>query len=161
MAEPPSQARGGLFGSKKALETELEELRGFVAGFGYAERDALRQQLAQLRTDLDAVTAQRVQGLAELASLQSQLVQAREELILQEVGVSAQELFREGKLEMRSVADFGAPTATIIGGLAFSSGSNCTTGFSYFRNSDSLPLTSMAEHCNDTVSFAGISGSPR
>ncbi|MFN3215865.1 MAG: DUF2510 domain-containing protein [Acidimicrobiales bacterium] len=44
VAEPPGQTRGGLFGSKKALETELEELRGFVAGFGYAERDALRQR---------------------------------------------------------------------------------------------------------------------
>ena len=87
VAEPPSQARGGLFGSKKALETELEELRGFVAGFGSAERDALRQQLAQIRTDLDAATAQRVEALAELASLQSQLVRARAELILQEVGV--------------------------------------------------------------------------
>lgn len=85
--EPPSQARGGLFGSKKGLEAELEDLRGFVAGFGYAERDALRQQVEHLRTDAAAATAQRVQGLAELASLQSQLVQAREELILQEVGV--------------------------------------------------------------------------
>lgn len=85
--EPPTRSRGGLLGSKKALETELEELRAVVDGFGYAEREALQADIARLSAErgelLSTVAAQRT----ELAVVQQGLVKAREEEILQEVGV--------------------------------------------------------------------------
>jgi cell division protein FtsB len=85
--EPPHRARGGLFGSKKGLEAELEELRSFVDGFGYEERAALTDELARLRSERDALAAQAVAMRSEATMLAAQLVRTREELILQEVGV--------------------------------------------------------------------------
>lgn len=85
--EPPARARSGLFGHKKALEAELDELRRVVDNFGYAERDALRTEIAQLRAERETVVAEASAKRVELATLETQLVRAREEVILQEVGV--------------------------------------------------------------------------
>jgi hypothetical protein len=85
--DPPASSRRGLFGSKKGLEAEVEELRGFVDGMGYAERAALSDQLAQLTRERDDVAAQLSAKRDEVAEVERQLVTTREEHILQEVGV--------------------------------------------------------------------------
>lgn len=83
----PNRSRGGLFGSKKALEAELSELRQVVDGFGYAEREALQAEIGQLRVERDAISITLANARGELAELAAQVVKAREEVILQEVGV--------------------------------------------------------------------------
>jgi hypothetical protein len=85
--ELPSRARGGLFGSKKTVESELEQLRSVVDSFGYGERAALADEIGRLRSERDALWSSVANRRAELAELESHLVKAREELILQEVGV--------------------------------------------------------------------------
>lgn len=84
--EPPERARGGLFG-KKGLEAELEELRQFVDAFGYAERAALTAEIERLRAARRALATEMANAQGELVGLSGQLVKAREEFILQEVGV--------------------------------------------------------------------------
>lgn len=83
----PPPARGGLFGKKRVLEEEVEQLRAFIAGFGYSELEALRaevQQLAQRRGELD----REIFDLkAERESVAASLAKVREEHILQEVGI--------------------------------------------------------------------------
>ncbi len=85
--EPPGRARGGLFGSKKNLESELDQLRTVVDGFGYAEREALQSEIERLRKEQDGLHAEVATKRSELNYLDGQLVRAREELILQEVGI--------------------------------------------------------------------------
>lgn len=85
--ELPNRSRGGLFGSKKALETELQDLRKVVEGFGYAERDALRAEIERLQAERESIASATASSRAELSELQAQVVKAREEVILQEVGV--------------------------------------------------------------------------
>ena len=85
--EPPAKGRGGLFGSKKALETELAELRGVVDGFGYAEREALNTEIARLRGEQSQLRADVARLRGEVSTLEAELVTTREDLILQEIGV--------------------------------------------------------------------------
>lgn len=85
--EPPSRSRGGLFGSKKALESELEELRRTVDAFGYAEREALQNEIARLRSEQDQMTLAAKAMHTETAQIEAHLVRTRDEAILQEVGV--------------------------------------------------------------------------
>ncbi len=85
--EPPSRSRGGLFGSKKALESELEELRRTVDAFGFAEREALHNEIARLRSEHDQMTLVARSMHTESAQVEAQLVRTRDEAILQEVGV--------------------------------------------------------------------------
>jgi len=87
LPEPPSRSRGGLFGSKKALESELEELRRTVDDFGYAEREALQNEIARLRSERDQMTLAARSMRTECAQIDAQLVRTRDEAILQEVGV--------------------------------------------------------------------------
>jgi Domain of unknown function (DUF4041)/Protein of unknown function (DUF2510)/T5orf172 domain len=85
--EPPSRSRGGLFGSKKALESEVEELRRTVDAFGYAEREALQNEIARLQSERDQMTLAAGAMRTETAQIEAQLVRTRDEAILQEVGV--------------------------------------------------------------------------
>jgi hypothetical protein len=85
--EPPSRSRGGVLGSKKALESELAELRRVVDTFGYAERQALEAEIVRLRSERDGLATTIAAQRAELGTVQQGLVKAREEEILQEVGV--------------------------------------------------------------------------
>ena len=84
---PPAREKGGLFGSKKSLEAERDELRQLVDSFGYAEREALRVQLAQLAREAEGVRAELDTKRKELREAESRIVKAREEEILQEVGL--------------------------------------------------------------------------
>lgn len=83
----PPPARGGLFGKKRVLEEEIEQLRAFIAGFGYPELEALRaeaRELSQRRGELD----REIFDLkAERESVTASLAKVREEQILQEVGI--------------------------------------------------------------------------
>lgn len=85
--EPPKKNRTGIFGSKKTLESELEELRGVVDGFGYAERQALTEEIERLRNEQSDLAARTAEKRASLEAESSALVKVRDDLILQEVGV--------------------------------------------------------------------------
>jgi len=76
-----------VFGAKKALEAELEELRRTIDSFGYAEREALQNELVHLRSERDEMRSAARSMRSELAQIESHLVRARDEAILQEVGV--------------------------------------------------------------------------
>jgi hypothetical protein len=76
-----------LFGSKRALEAELEELRQTVDSFGYAEREALQHEINRLRSERDTMATAAAAVRTEMADLEARLVRTREEEILQEVGV--------------------------------------------------------------------------
>lgn len=69
------------------MQQELDELRQVVDEFGYAEREALQAEIARLRNENEQLSANARQLLQELQALDSGLVKAREELILQEVGI--------------------------------------------------------------------------
>ena len=73
-------AKGGLFGGKKALEQENAELREALARLGAIEIAQVQAELNQLR---EALTSAR----HELASVQAELVLVRDEQILQEIGI--------------------------------------------------------------------------
>lgn len=85
--DPPARSRGGVFGSKKALESELQELRELVDGFGFEQRSALESEVKGLRAAADETRMQVDAARHELARLNSELVRVRDELILQEVGI--------------------------------------------------------------------------
>lgn len=85
--EPPAKNRTGIFGSKKNLESELEELRKVVDDFGYAEREALSAEIERLRKEQAGLAAQVAQERAALQTESSALIKVRDDLILQEVGV--------------------------------------------------------------------------
>jgi hypothetical protein len=76
----PDESRGGMFGSKKQLETENEELRQALASLGVAERD-------QLHDEINALHEQLGQLRSEVAAVHTQLVEDSEAAMLQEVGV--------------------------------------------------------------------------
>jgi hypothetical protein len=85
--DPPAKRRGGLFGSKRGLESEVEELRAVVDNFGYAEQEALHDDIARLRDEQSALGADVTRLRGEIAALEADVVATREDLILQEVGV--------------------------------------------------------------------------
>jgi Domain of unknown function (DUF4041)/T5orf172 domain/Protein of unknown function (DUF2510) len=71
---------GGLFGGKKALEEENEELRRALEAIGATERE-------RIRSDVERLTAERARVQSELKALQAQVVATTDEAILQEVGI--------------------------------------------------------------------------
>lgn len=85
--EIPGREKGGLFSSKRSVESERDELRRIVDSFGFAERDALKRQIDGLYAE--AAAAQ--QNLSELHrrlwELEARVVKTREEEILQEIGL--------------------------------------------------------------------------
>jgi predicted nucleic acid-binding Zn-ribbon protein len=85
--EPPAKRRSGLFGSKKGLEAEVDELRAVVDGFGYAERKALNDDIARLCGEQSSLSAEVARLHGEIATIEANLVTTREESILQEVGI--------------------------------------------------------------------------
>lgn len=85
--EPPRKNRTGIFGSKKSLEAELEELRNVVDGFGYGEREALAAEIERLRKEQADLAIKSADQRAALDVESAALIKVRDDLILQEVGV--------------------------------------------------------------------------
>lgn len=84
--------RGGVFsGGKKALEEENAELRAALEAIGATEREQLRVENARLRADHEALIARQRGELEaaerELAEVRAEVVEVREEAILQEIGI--------------------------------------------------------------------------
>lgn len=77
---PESSEKKGLFGGKKELEAENEELKAILRAIGVEQRDRLRQELAQLEA--------KVRGAErELRLLEEKLVESGDTAQLQEVGI--------------------------------------------------------------------------
>jgi NADH dehydrogenase/NADH:ubiquinone oxidoreductase subunit G len=77
---PEPAERKGLFGGKKELEAENEQLREILKSIGIEQRDLLRQELAQLEA--------RVRGAeGELRQIEELLVKSSDTALLQEVGI--------------------------------------------------------------------------
>lgn len=74
------QQRSGLFGKRQQLEMENERLRQALGSLGVAERDQLKAEADGLRREIDALRHER-------ARLQQEVVETRDDAILQEVGV--------------------------------------------------------------------------
>ena len=77
---PDSEGRRGLFGGKKELESENEELRNILNSLGVEKRDLLRRELEQL-------TARKNQAASEVKNLEDQLLRTSDSVLLQEVGI--------------------------------------------------------------------------
>lgn len=84
--QPPAP-KGGLFGKKKALEEEIQELRVFIDGFGYPELEALREEVARLSAERGSIDREISDLRGERESVAASLAKVREEQILQEVGI--------------------------------------------------------------------------
>jgi hypothetical protein len=84
--QPPAP-KGGLFGKKKALEEEIQELRAFIDGFGYPELEALREEVERLSKERGSIDREIFDLRGERDSVAASLAKVREEQILQEVGI--------------------------------------------------------------------------
>jgi hypothetical protein len=73
-------APGGIFGGKKALETENAALRAAFEAIGATERE-------QIKRDIERLRVERSDEQATLAQLRNLVVETRETAILQEVGL--------------------------------------------------------------------------
>lgn len=69
------------------MEAELADLRSVVDGFGYAERSALQAELERLRSEQLHATAERQKLVVELEALRAELIKARDDQVLQEIGI--------------------------------------------------------------------------
>ncbi len=83
--------KGGLFGGKKALEEENTELRSALASLGATEREQIRADIARLLVERDQLVArsaaERQQAEGELVELRAEVIEVRELVMLQEVGI--------------------------------------------------------------------------
>lgn len=94
VAVPASLAakpKGGIFGGKKALEEENSELRDALTAIGATEKAQLQGELGRLRTEhaqlSAALRAEEGQLRAEIAGLQAGLIELRDRVELQEIGI--------------------------------------------------------------------------
>ncbi|MGW7681642.1 DUF4041 domain-containing protein [Kribbella sp. NPDC054772] len=85
---------GGLFGGKKRLEQENEQLRGLVEQLGgmdaltiAAETDRLRGELDQVRSAVSSARLDVANAQAELAAVRQGIIETNEVATLQEVGL--------------------------------------------------------------------------
>jgi len=95
---PETAEKKGLFGGKKELEAENEQLREILKSIGVQQRDLLRQELAQLEA--------RVRGAErELRQLEETLVQSSDTALLQEVGIYKYHHPLQNSVEYKPVLD--------------------------------------------------------
>jgi len=83
-ATPPPVAaapdrRHGLFGGKRELEAEVAQLRSQLAALGIPERDALRAELTNLRSDVPSLTAERLRLLNQVEPLRVEVARLQQE----------------------------------------------------------------------------------
>jgi seryl-tRNA synthetase len=79
---PPAQLeerKHGLFGGKKELELEVASLQQELNRLGVPERDSLRVELSQLRTQVPALRIERDSLLGEVQPLRSEVFQIRKD----------------------------------------------------------------------------------
>ena len=74
-------------GSKKAMQAELEQLRELVDGFGYGQRRRMEAELAALSNDLSSAQRELAMTQGQLEATRAKLVVARDEAVLQDVGI--------------------------------------------------------------------------
>nr|WP_269205355.1 DUF4041 domain-containing protein [Motilibacter aurantiacus] len=85
---PPSGGRRGLFGPrKKQLAEDNARLASQLAHFGAMDALDVQRETDRRRDELRVVEAQLAAARAELQQVQSQLVAADDDMVLQEVGV--------------------------------------------------------------------------
>ena len=97
-APQPATKHHGLFGAKKSLEEEVEQLRAVVAEMGIPEREQLRTELLQLRTDIPALRAEEAALLASVTPLRAELANLKNaEARLAEIQTTVVELEKKQK----------------------------------------------------------------
>lgn len=79
-ALPEQVSKKSLFGGKKELEAEIEQLRNFISNIGIEKRDLLKKELEQLIARKEFLET-------EIRDLQFQLVGTQNHQLLQEVGI--------------------------------------------------------------------------
>lgn len=95
---PRSEAKRGLFGAKKDLEAENEQLRQILRGIGVEQRDLLQREIAQL-------SARKAHVEGEVRLIEQRLVRSADEAVLQEVGVYKYLHPLENSVEYKSILD--------------------------------------------------------
>jgi hypothetical protein len=95
---PDPESRRGLFGGKKDLEAENQQLRDLLSAIGIEKRDTLKKELDQLAARKQHVSS-------ELEQLQSQLVNLSDALMLQEVGIYQYSHPLENSVEYKGLLD--------------------------------------------------------
>lgn len=79
-AQAPAQRhRPTLFGGKRELEQEVQDLRAQLAAIGVPERDALTAELDRLRSELPSLRNEREQLLREIEPLRADVAGIRQE----------------------------------------------------------------------------------
>lgn len=76
-----------LFGGRRALEEDNERLRGTLAAMGVTERDALQREIELMRQERARVNGDLLQTQAELSEARREVVETRDQALLQEVGI--------------------------------------------------------------------------
>ena len=95
---PDPESRRGLFGGKKDLEAENQQLRDLLNAIGVEKRDTLKKELDQL-------AARKQHTASELEQVQRQLVNLTDALMLQEVGIYQYSHPLENSVEYKSLLD--------------------------------------------------------
>jgi hypothetical protein len=108
--QTPSKHRG-VFGAKRGLEEEVEQLRAVVAEMGIPERDELRAELLQLRSEIPALRSEQGSLLSVVTPLGAEVASLRaEEFRLRGIGAAVRDLeLKRGALEQyRTAAETAA-----------------------------------------------------
>jgi len=95
---PEAAGKKGLFGGKKEIETENEQLRRIISAIGIDKRDLLRQEIQQLLARKDFL-------VGEMRNLEVQLIVAQDAQTMQEVGVYNYQHPLDNAVEYREVLD--------------------------------------------------------
>lgn len=95
---PDSDAKRGLFGGKKELEAENEQLRETLKSLGIERRDLLRRELEQL-------AARKRHAVLELEQLETQLIRVADSVLLQEVGIYQYQHPLQNSVEYKGLLD--------------------------------------------------------
>jgi hypothetical protein len=102
-SDPTKDHRGGLLRGKRELKAELERLQGHLDALGFTERIVLQDQVAELRSEVPDLVAERDALLSQVQPLRAELLSLRNQL-----EVAQRLLARVGELE---AAQFQLETA--------------------------------------------------
>lgn len=85
--EPPRPIRSGVGASKKALEAANAQLHAYIDSFGFTERNAIANDIQRLQAERTAVLSALHTEQRMLEEARHHLAVARDDMILQEVGI--------------------------------------------------------------------------